>query len=146
MAVRLLAHMLMMQMEPNVVSFSAMISATEKGLHWQQALQCLQEMPNRKVCPNVVSISAALSACGNGVNGQWQHAWELFAGLFDSRTRANVISNNAVMSALEKGYQWQQAMSLFESAMQSNAQPNVSSLTICCLRNISELESVCVCI
>ena len=50
----------------DVVSYSAGISACEKGKHWQGALRLLQEMLQRSLTPDVVSHNAAISACDKG--------------------------------------------------------------------------------
>ena len=54
------------------VSYSAAISACEKGHEWQRALQLLEEMATAGVAPNVYSYSAAISACEKGA--RWEEA------------------------------------------------------------------------
>ena len=46
-----------------MISYSATISACEKGSQWNHALQLLREMTGREVQPEVISYSAAISAC-----------------------------------------------------------------------------------
>ena len=53
----------------DVISFSAAISACEKGGRWEQALSLLKEMLDAGVALDVISFSAAMSACEKG--GQW---------------------------------------------------------------------------
>ena len=55
---------------PNVVSWSAAISACEKGEQWEGALGLLQEMVHQLLTPDVVSWSAAIRACEKGM--QWE--------------------------------------------------------------------------
>ena len=54
----------------DVISFSAAISACEKGGQWQRAMCVLDDMLKAGVTGNVISLNAAISACGKG--GQWQ--------------------------------------------------------------------------
>ena len=52
---------------PEVISFDAVISASEKGMSWDTALGLLQEMPRWALQPDVISCSAAISACEKGM-------------------------------------------------------------------------------
>ena len=51
----LLQEMVHQLLTPNVVSWSAAVSACEKGMQWEGALGLLQEMPHQLLTPNVVS-------------------------------------------------------------------------------------------
>ena len=46
-----------------LVTYSAAISACEKGQRPQQALHMLQELQLRGLLPDVITYSAAISAC-----------------------------------------------------------------------------------
>ena len=48
---------------PDVITYSAAISACEKGHKPHQALHLLQELQLRGLLPNVITYSAAISAC-----------------------------------------------------------------------------------
>ena len=50
-------------LEPNVVSYSAAISACEKGKQWEQALNLLQEMARSQLEPDVIIYNSATTAC-----------------------------------------------------------------------------------
>ncbi|CAK0890906.1 unnamed protein product [Prorocentrum cordatum] len=69
-------------------SYSAGISACEKGEQWQQALSLLSEMSERKVDLDVVSCSACVSACEKG--GQWEHALRLLVVMCEARLEPNL--------------------------------------------------------
>eukprot|EP00973_Karenia_brevis_P080821 11212780-Karenia_brevis.AAC.1 len=58
-------------LSPNVISFSAAISACEKCGQWQRVDPLVDEMRSRGLSPNVIIFSAAISACDNG--GQRLH-------------------------------------------------------------------------
>ena len=52
--------------EPDVISYSAAISACEKGLQCEEALSLLPKMRNSWQEPNVISYNVAISACEKG--------------------------------------------------------------------------------
>ena len=54
-ALGLLQEMVHQLLTPNVVSWSAAISACEKGKQWEGALGLLQEMVHQLLTPDVVS-------------------------------------------------------------------------------------------
>merc|ERR1712174_165257 len=51
---------------PDVISYSAAISACEKGGETAKALEIFDEMKQNNVWPDVISYSAAISACEKG--------------------------------------------------------------------------------
>ena len=63
----------------NTVTYSAAISACEKGWQWQQALRLLGDMQIKNIWADTVSYSAAISACEKG--WQWQQALRLLGDM-----------------------------------------------------------------
>ena len=51
---------------PDVISFSAAVSACEKGGQWERALSIFDQMRNAGVMPDMISSSATISACVKG--------------------------------------------------------------------------------
>ena len=49
-----------------MITYSAAVSACEKGQKPQQALHLLQELQLRGLLPNVITYNAAVSACEKG--------------------------------------------------------------------------------
>ena len=98
-AVLLLAEMQAQGLGPNVITYSATISACEKGSQWHEALELLAEMQAQGLEPNVITYNAAISACEKG--SQWQQALELLAEMQAQGLEPNVISYNAAISARE---------------------------------------------
>ena len=84
--------------EPDVISYSAAISACVKGKQWERALELLEEMKRTDVQPDVVSYSAVISACEKG--GQWERTLALLEEMKRIGIESNVISYNAVLEAL----------------------------------------------
>ncbi|CAK0809448.1 unnamed protein product [Prorocentrum cordatum] len=89
------------KLEPDVISYSAGISACEKGEQWQRALALLSEMWEAKLEPNVISYSAGISACEKGE--QWQRALALLSEMWEAKLEPDVISYSAGISACENG-------------------------------------------
>ena len=61
---------------PNVISYSASISACEKGAMWQAALALFHKLPKAKIHPNLHAQNATISACEKAT--QWQQALAIF--------------------------------------------------------------------
>ncbi len=78
-----------------VVSSSASISACEKGIHWEGALELVQEMFYKLRRPNAVSCNAPICACEKGM--QWETVLKLV-----QEVGCSVISNSAATSAWDK--------------------------------------------
>ena len=51
------------QLMPDVIRYSAAISACEKSLPWEQALRLLDDMQYSRLEPNVISYNSVISAC-----------------------------------------------------------------------------------
>ncbi|CAK0826491.1 unnamed protein product [Prorocentrum cordatum] len=74
----------------SLVSYSAGISACEKGEQWQRALALLSEMREAKGEPDVTLIySAGISACGNGE--QWKRALALLSEMREAKGEPDSI-------------------------------------------------------
>eukprot|EP00397_Hematodinium_sp_SG-2012_P007281 GEMP01007323.1.p1 GENE.GEMP01007323.1~~GEMP01007323.1.p1 ORF type:complete len:836 (+),score=241.27 GEMP01007323.1:655-3162(+) len=56
-----------MRVKPDVISFSAVLSAMERSGEWEQALKVLHAMHHQRVTPNVITYNAVLSALARGV-------------------------------------------------------------------------------
>ncbi|CAK0901138.1 unnamed protein product [Prorocentrum cordatum] len=109
-----------------LVSYSAGISACEKGEQWQEALALLSGMREAKLEPNVISptsCNAGVSACEKG--DQWQRALALLCEMREARLEPDVIfSYSAGISACEKGDQWQRALALLSKMRGAKLEPN----------------------
>ncbi|CAK0910328.1 unnamed protein product [Prorocentrum cordatum] len=71
------------KLEPDVVCYSAGISACENGEQWQRALALLGEMWEAKLELDVISYSTGISACEKGQ--QWQPALALLSEMREAK-------------------------------------------------------------
>ncbi len=115
--------MLRKSVTPRMVSHSAVISACEKGKHWEEALRLGQEMLQRSLTPDVVSNNAAIGACEKGTH------WEQTLRLLQMHHRLlthNAVSHNLAISACEKGKHWEEALRLLQEMLHRSltAQPS----------------------
>ena len=53
-------------LQPNVITYNALISACGKGRMVEVALQLFDDMRQHGVQPDVITYNALISACGNG--------------------------------------------------------------------------------
>ncbi|CAK0820506.1 unnamed protein product [Prorocentrum cordatum] len=81
----------------SLVSYSACISACEKGEQWQHALSLLSEMREATWNDDVIGYSAGISACEKGQ--QWQRALALLLEMREAKLEPNATSATALGSA-----------------------------------------------
>ena len=55
--------MLATEIQRDIISFSAVISACEKVAEWQQAIGFVDVMPEFHIEPNLIAFNAAISSC-----------------------------------------------------------------------------------
>ena len=97
------------EVQSNLLSHNAAVSATEKSGRWQCATDLLTIGAWSGLQTDVISFNAAISACNAG------DAWKETRSL-----DADIISFNSAISACEKSQRWQQALSLLAEALQSS--------------------------
>lgn len=90
---------------PDVVSYSAAVSALEKGFQWTRALSLLLEMSQVACLADVICFNAALGACESC--GAWEEAMTLWSGLLSSSLQPDVVTIGALLGACGKAHLWQ---------------------------------------
>ena len=71
----LLVQMERKEVQLDIISFDAAISACGKAGEWEQAL-VLFDLSAQKAQPNIITCSTVISACGNA--GEWPRALHFF--------------------------------------------------------------------
>ena len=51
---------------PNIITYSALISACEKGKQPERALEIFDKMQQQGIVPNIITYNALISACEKG--------------------------------------------------------------------------------
>lgn len=101
---------------PNVVIYSAAISACSSCSEWEQALLLFTQM-KKAMRPNVISYSAVIDACEKG--GQWQRSLALLGEMRGSSIPLDRVALGVAMRASERGLQWPLALHFLFLVQQS---------------------------
>ncbi|CAE7034700.1 unnamed protein product [Symbiodinium sp. CCMP2592] len=107
MVLWLLATMPSLRLEPDVVSYSAAISACEHG-QWTMALQLVDEMVDAELVGDVICFNSVLSALES--SGQWLLALQMLQEMESFAVTPNVISFSTAVSACKQ--KWRTALSM----------------------------------
>jgi pentatricopeptide repeat protein len=67
----LLQDMLQRGCERNVITYSSLIAACEKGGRWELALELFAKMHEEGCKPNTVTYNSLIAACAHGENPSW---------------------------------------------------------------------------
>ena len=86
-----------MGIKPDVVSYSAAISACGKGRQWKVALSLIKQMRSVGIKLNIVSYNASIQACASA--GQPIKALEIFHEVQENATLDH-ITYNAILDAV----------------------------------------------
>eukprot|EP00434_Breviolum_minutum_P006968 symbB.v1.2.006149.t3/scaffold360.1/size220131/3 len=111
---------------PNVVTYSATISACSRGSQWQRALAVLSSIEMGKLLPDQISFNAAITACEKA--GQWQFALALLERMTEMTLESDVVGWSSVVSAMENTQNWQLALVVLESMHWLSILPNTVTM------------------
>jgi pentatricopeptide repeat domain-containing protein 1 len=114
--------------QPTVITYSALISACEKGAQWQRAVEVFEEMKAAGVQPTVITYSALISACEKG--GQWERAVAVFEEMKAAGVQPDVITFNPLINVLWRGGQRRTAVDLYTVASQAGVYPLQTERTL----------------
>eukprot|EP00585_Thalassiosira_rotula_P008545 CAMPEP_0196156618 /NCGR_PEP_ID=MMETSP0910-20130528/42581_1 /TAXON_ID=49265 /ORGANISM="Thalassiosira rotula, Strain GSO102" /LENGTH=251 /DNA_ID=CAMNT_0041421097 /DNA_START=22 /DNA_END=774 /DNA_ORIENTATION=- len=99
------------------------MTALEKGLQWERALDLFDEMKYKNMPVTVVSYGSAISACEKGY--QWRQCLEYLDEMTERKIAKNVIIFGAAMSCMEKACRADIAFQLMERMNLEGVRPNV---------------------
>eukprot|EP00434_Breviolum_minutum_P011071 symbB.v1.2.009768.t1/scaffold629.1/size183697/5 len=105
---------LFLESNSSVVTYSSAISAMECAAQWRRALELLRISIDAEVSPDVVLLSSAISAT-EAAGGRWVHALQILHDAHHWKLQVNVVMLSAALSALEKGNEWQSALTLLST-------------------------------
>eukprot|EP00930_Biecheleria_cincta_P013021 TRINITY_DN11818_c0_g1_i1.p1 TRINITY_DN11818_c0_g1~~TRINITY_DN11818_c0_g1_i1.p1 ORF type:complete len:139 (+),score=16.86 TRINITY_DN11818_c0_g1_i1:133-549(+) len=114
----LLVSMRLAVILPNLLTYSAVVSACARAGQWLQALGHLAAMRSDDVMPQVNSwdnisfYKAAISVCDTAEI--WRHGFWIFEDMQKHDLQPNVVTYNVGIRALAKSDQWRQALELHE--------------------------------
>lgn len=117
-------------LEPDTVTFNALISACARGRQYDRAQHMYRDMQERGVSSDTYTFNSLLNACEKC--GRWEEAFQLFDQMTSEGVIADTITYNTLISACEKGEQWEQAIKvgrLFEFS--ANAIPILCAMQFC---------------
>eukprot|EP00435_Cladocopium_sp_Y103_P040272 s1138_g10.t3 len=113
----------------NVVSYSAAMGACG----WQQAIDLLRRMDERRIMGNLILYSAAISACAR--QGRWRESLALMTEALAHHLQLDMVTEAATISACKMHGEWPRALRLVDG-MRLNAFPAyviaVNSAISCC--------------
>jgi len=112
------------------------MTALEKGLQWERALDLFDEMKMRNLPITVVSYGSALSACDKGL--QYRQCLEFLDEMTEMGIEKNVIIFGAAMSCMEKCRRADICFQLKERMKLEGVPPNVhiyNSIISACARS-----------
>ena len=92
---------------PNVVTYTAAISACQKGWQWERAVALLADMQRDGVKPNTITYNALLSACAR--EGRWEEALALLQDMKVGGCPPDMVSFNAAHEACQNAGRWEAA-------------------------------------
>ena len=96
-ALSLLRQMPDAGIKPNVISYSAAISACGKGGKWEEALSLIKQMRSVDIEPNMFTYAASIQACAYA--GQPAEALQIFDEA-QTNVTDDVIVYNAILDAV----------------------------------------------
>lgn len=120
-AMSLLRRMKEEGLQPDIQTYSSVISACEAASKWQRALSVLQSMMNDSYTEeslNLYCFNAAIAACAKG--GAWVEAVDLFERMKQkggSSLRPTIVTYGSLIEAVDTAGQKELAMSLYDEAL-----------------------------
>ncbi|KAL1322921.1 hypothetical protein HN51_067929 [Arachis hypogaea] len=128
-AVRLYRSMRPLGMEPNLITYNALIDAGAKGhVDFSIVAKFVDEMVANGIMPDRITYNSLLSVCVPG--GAWEIARDLFAEMRNKGHEQDVYTYNTYLDVLCKGGQLDFARRIFADMSANNVFPNAVTYSI----------------
>jgi len=118
-----LTEMRQLSIEPNVVCYTALITACDKTNQPKKALELLDTMLMEGVEPDVVAYNAVITACSNGQMPE--SAEEKCAEMQERGLTPNVVTYTSLIRAWGQSRHPQRVWEVFNAMKEAGEKPNV---------------------
>ena len=112
------------RIETNKFHYSAAISACEKTVDWELAVELLARMEIRFVSPDVVCFNAVMGVCEK--SAIWDGAISVLSLMASLRTLPDTISYNSVLGASARAGHWELALEILHQLHRRSAADVIS--------------------
>ncbi|CAE7417472.1 EMB2654 [Symbiodinium natans] len=102
------------QLQANVISYNATLSALEKRGCWQKAAALGASLEVSKLQPSAVTLGTVLSSCSRA--GQWARAEAVFCKVLYIAADCNLVVLNSAVNAHARAGRWRNASLMLSSA------------------------------
>ncbi|CAJ1445214.1 unnamed protein product, partial [Effrenium voratum] len=106
-------------LQPDLISFSALVTACERAGSWGPALEIFRQMPRRALEVDTSCCNAAVSACCKGQSWTW--GVQLFSEMFRWHFAPVDIAGTAVLACCRRVEEWRSCLALLGSLAESDA-------------------------
>ncbi|CAK9088427.1 Pentatricopeptide repeat-containing protein MRL1 [Durusdinium trenchii] len=118
MALALLKQMGAVQVQPDVVSYTATATSCNRSREWAKALELYRGASTN----SVVLYSCAMKACQLGT--EWHQALQLFQEMQETSYWPDIAAFNPCLGAVVDSKHWEQALTLLQKMPSLALQPN----------------------
>jgi pentatricopeptide repeat protein len=112
---------------PDVLVYSAMMTACERTKRWEDAKRLLARMEREGLAPNGKVMCSIISCCGAA--GRWREAVEAFRDMDRMRVAKDGAIYNALINALKSAGQWTLAIDVLRESTHDSAINQVDYLS-----------------
>merc|ERR1712136_460168 len=130
----------------DTVSYSAAISACEKGANPLTALALFMRMDQCSIPKDQIVFNSTISACDKGMS--WTMALQLLGQMQGARLKADACSYSAAITASGKASHWSTALKLLKEAKECGGHVSnmiVSTRRLARVRRVVSGRSRCTC-
>ena len=131
-ALFMLRQMPSFELTPDIISYSAAITALEEGSQWEQTLRLFEEMRLGDIEFDDFSYNALLASFSRA--SEWQHALHVLGEKAASRFPVDIYSCSPAVSACERAGQWQYVLELWPTLQDVQQKANEKEKNLYSLR------------